>query len=73
MYHGLHWMKNLFTNFHISKSPFVSIKRKEKKKKKSPFGNGNEYLKLVMGAKNENGLKMTAVWWFQTLFPEILS
>ena len=34
MYHGLHWMKNLFTNFHISKSPFVSIKKKEKKKKR---------------------------------------
>ena len=24
-----------------------------------------------MGAKNENGVKMTVVWWFQTLFPEI--
>lgn len=28
---------------------------------KSPFGNGNEYLKFVMGAKSESGVKMTVV------------
>ena len=47
MYHGLHWMKNLFTNFHISKSPFVSKKQKRKKEKKRVhLGTGMNTLNL---------------------------